>query len=94
MLADELARLEIVVSGRVQGVFFRRATVDEALRLGVGGWVRNRPDGAVEIVAEGKRGNHERMLAWAHSGPPRARVEAVRERWGDYQGEFTGFIMA
>lgn len=94
MPVDELARLEMVVSGRVQGVFFRRAAADEAVRLGLVGWVRNRLDGAVEIAAEGKRGNLETMLAWAHSGPPRARVAAVRERWGAYLGEFTGFNVA
>ena len=94
MPSGDLARLEIIVSGRVQGVFFRRSAADEALRLGLGGCARNRPDGTVEIVAEGSRASLEKILLWAHGGPPRARVDELREQWGDYLGQFTGFRVA
>jgi acylphosphatase len=91
MTDDQPARLHLIVTGRVQGVFFRRATADEAYELGISGWARNRPDGSVEIVAEGKRRNLEMLLAWAHSGPPHARVDAVEAQWEQYSAEFAQF---
>ncbi len=87
------SRLHLVVSGRVQGVFFRQATVDEACSLGLTGWVRNRPDGRVEIVAEGSRANLEMLLAWAHRGPPAARVDQVEASWLECRQEFRSFAM-
>jgi acylphosphatase len=82
----------VIVRGRVQGVFFRRATMDEGRSLGLTGWVRNLASGEeVEIVAEGARPNLQMLWAWAHTGPPGARVEEVTEEWSDYRGEFTSF---
>jgi acylphosphatase len=81
----------MIVSGRVQGVLFRRATADKAHRLDLTGWVRNRLDGSVEIVAEGKRPNLETLLAWAHRGPPYAGVDGVDVEWEQYQAEFPRF---
>jgi acylphosphatase len=82
----------MVVRGRVQGVFFRRATMEEGRGLGLTGWVRNLPSGEeVEIEAEGLRRNLQMLWAWAHTGPPGARVENVIEEWSDYRGEFTSF---
>jgi len=89
---DDRARLHLVARGRVQGVFFRRAAMDEARGLGLTGWVRNLPSGEeLEIVAEGPRRNLQMLWAWAHSGPPGARVEDVTEEWSEYRGEFTSF---
>ena len=89
---DDRARLRLIVRGRVQGVFFRRATMDEARSLGLTGWVRNHHSGEeVEILAEGLRRNLQMLWAWAHTGPPGARVENVTEEWSDYRGEFTLF---
>jgi acylphosphatase len=85
------ARLSLAISGRVQGVGFRASAYDEARSLGLAGWVRNRPGGEVEIVVEGKRENLEMLLAWAHSGPPGARVVQVREEWAKPTGEFADF---
>ena len=93
MTKDEPARVRIIATGRVQGVFFRRAAADQAHKLGVNGWARNLSDGSVEIVAEGKRRNLERLLAWANKGPPHARVDAVQAHWEPYQGEFGQFQM-
>jgi len=87
----ELARLHILVGGRVQGVCFRQATVDEAQGLGLTGWVRNRLDGRVEIVAEGKRANLEMFLAFAHSGPRMARVDQVETTLLEFRDEFRDF---
>ena len=71
-----------IVHGRVQGVFFRAGTRDEALRLGVGGWVRNLPDGTVEVSAMGGEPELQALLDWLHHGPPGARVERVDVEWG------------
>jgi acylphosphatase len=80
-------RRRAVVYGRVQGVFFRDACRFEAERLDLGGWVRNRPDGTVEIEVEGPEEAVDSLLGWARLGPPRARVERVtvedREPLGD-----------
>jgi acylphosphatase len=74
-------RLRAVVRGRVQGVGFRYSTEDEANRLGLAGWVRNLPDGGVELEAEGEQGALDRLLAFLRQGPPAARVQTVVEEW-------------
>lgn len=66
-----------LVAGRVQGVFFRASTRDEALRLGLDGWVRNLPDGRVEAWAVGPATVLEEFETWLRRGPPRARVVAL-----------------
>ena len=70
-------RRRVIVHGRVQGVFFRDSTRREADGAGVAGWVRNRPDGTVELHAEGPPGAVESLLAFARTGPPSASVERV-----------------
>lgn len=67
----------MIVRGRVQGVFFRDTCRREAVGRGVAGWVRNRPDGAVEAVFEGAAENVEAMCAWCAAGPAYAWVEHV-----------------
>jgi acylphosphatase len=67
-----------MISGRVQGVGFRYSMVEEAERLGVTGWVRNRRDGTVEAVVDGDPHAVEAILAWARRGPPSARVTGVQ----------------
>jgi acylphosphatase len=88
---DGKVRLSLTISGRVQGVGFRASASDEARSLGLAGWVRNRATGEVEIVAEGKRENLEMLLAWAHSGPPGARVVHLQEEWAPATGDFSDF---
>lgn len=73
-------RRHLIVIGRVQGVFFRQSTLHEAQRLNLGGWVRNMPDGSVEIEVEGEEQTVAELVRWAHSGPPSARVESVQQR--------------
>jgi acylphosphatase len=75
--ADALVRVRVVVTGRVQGVWFRESCRQRAREESVGGFVRNRVDGAVEAEFEGRPAAVERMVAWCHDGPPRARVDAV-----------------
>jgi len=86
-----MKRIHATVRGVVQGVGFRMFTAREARRLGVHGYVRNLPDGGVEIVAEGDADAVDQLAAWAHRGPPAARVDAVEVRPADPTGEFTGF---
>ena len=89
--AQARARLSLRIKGRVQGVGFRYSAVDEALRLGITGWVRNTPDGDVELVAEGGKEALRRLAAWGHVGPPGALVTEVEESWLPYSGEFDSF---
>ena len=84
-------RIHLVVRGRVQGVYLRASSVREAKRLGLTGWVMNRPDGAVEIVAEGEEDQVKDFLAWAQRGPSTARVDKVDTRWKSYTGEYAAF---
>ncbi len=72
-----LIRIHAVISGRVQGVYFRASTVDEARKLGLCGWVRNRSDGKVETEIQGEETEVRRLLNWLHKGPPMAAVSGV-----------------
>jgi len=87
----EKARAHVIIKGRVQGVFFRSSTQDEAIRLGLTGWVRNCPDSSVEAVFEGDKKVIEEIIKWCHKGPPWARVNEVKVSWEPYQGEFIRF---
>jgi acylphosphatase len=86
MTVDRIRR-RVVVHGRVQGVFFRGSTQDEARRAGIDGWVRNRPDGAVEAVFEGEADAVEQLVSYCHSGPPWARVTHIEVIEEAPQGE-------
>ena len=85
------ARAHVIVSGTVQGVFFRARTVDRANQLGVMGWVRNTPEGKVEAVFEGDRGRVEAMIEFCRKGPEGAEVKGIEVEWEEYKGEFSGF---
>ena len=85
------ARLHVLIEGRVQGVFFRAATKDEARARGLTGWVRNLPDGRVEAVFEGDKRVVENMLVWCHEGPPYAYVNRVEVEWQAYIGDLADF---
>ncbi|MCK9230236.1 MAG: acylphosphatase [Syntrophales bacterium] len=79
-------RVRILVSGRVQGVFFRAHTLEEARRRSIGGWVRNLPDGRVEVLAEGENRAVNEFVAWCRRGPRFARVlqvDVMEERPGE-----------
>ncbi|MFA5943361.1 MAG: acylphosphatase [Candidatus Thermoplasmatota archaeon] len=79
-------RLRVLVSGRVQGVWFRESTRQEADRLGVAGWVRNLPDGRVEAVFEGPLMEVEALVSWCRRGPANAAVERVDSAPEEPQG--------
>ena len=84
-------RVHVYISGRVQGVWFRSYTQEEARRLGVKGWVRNLPDGRVEAVFEGDEDAVSAMVRWCHIGSPSARVTGVEVYEEPYTGEFSDF---
>lgn len=78
--------VEVVVTGHVQGVFFRAGAQEQAERLGVHGWARNEPDGTVRLHLEGERDAVEEMVAWCHEGSPRAQVSDVRRHDREPEG--------
>lgn len=80
-----------MVTGKVQGVYFRLAMLEEAERRGVTGWVRNRSDGAVEGVLEGGRLAVQQVLDWCRTGPPGAAVKRVEIAWQAPSGEYQDF---
>jgi len=88
------ARAHLMIRGRVQGVFYRAETMDQARALGLVGWVRNRRDGAVEVVAEGERDRIEQLIAWCWQGPSLAHVTEVEVEWLAPAGEFSEFRVA
>ena len=87
----EKVRAHTIITGVVQGVFFRMETQRAAEKFGVQGWVRNKRDGSVEAVFEGDKDRVESVLQWCHQGPPRSVVNKVDVQWQDYGGEFSGF---
>ncbi|MFQ5484896.1 MAG: acylphosphatase [Desulfobacterales bacterium] len=84
-------RAHAIISGRVQGVFFRMETCHAAERYGVFGWVRNRRDGTVEALFEGDKNGVESILQWCKKGPPHSEVKDIKVSWDTYLGEFTKF---
>ena len=81
--------LHLHIYGRVQGVWFRESMRQEAVRLGITGWVQNRAEGSVEAVIAGDEAAVSTMLDWCHTGPPKARVEKVEH--AATVGSFSGF---
>lgn len=76
----DIETLEVVVTGKVQGVGFRAATVRHAHLYKVNGWVRNAPDGSVEALLQGPVDHIDQLLSWLHKGPDRAQVDHVETR--------------
>ncbi len=87
----ETVRAVALISGRVQGVFFRASTREVAERLGLKGFVRNLPLVKVEAVFEGPRDKVQEALDWCHQGPPGAEVRQVRVSWVEPVGDEDGF---
>lgn len=89
---SDLASVQAVVYGRVQGVFFRAFTEERARRLGLTGYVRNLATGeAVEVRAEGERNKLEMLISYLKIGPPPARVSRVATKWSEYTGKYFDF---
>jgi acylphosphatase len=86
-----MVRVHILVSGLVQGVFFRFNTMRKALEFGVRGWVKNRKDGKVEVLCEGPEKNVKMLIEWCIKGPEGAFVSNTELIWEEYEGEFETF---
>jgi len=91
---DTKTRAHAIISGRVQGVFFRMETKQAADRFGVSGWVRNLKDGTVEALFEGEKDRVDAVIDWCREGPQHADVTDVAVTWREYSGEFSGFNIA
>jgi acylphosphatase len=87
----DLTSVRATVYGRVQGVFFRYFVARRASELGINGYVRNLPQGTVEVMAEGERKPLERLLGYLREGPPAAKVDKVAVEWGEYTGNYADF---
>lgn len=88
-----MAAARFLVSGKVQGVWFRASTRDEALRLGLRGCARNLDDGRVEVIAVGTDDAVEQLARWLNHGPPLARVELVERHAADEGAAVAGFLI-
>jgi acylphosphatase len=86
-----MVRAHILVSGRVQGVFFRSETSYEAEKQGVKGWIRNLPDGKVEAIFEGEEESVKELVEFCRQGPRGAKITKVDVKWENYKGEFRSF---
>jgi acylphosphatase len=84
-------RAHVFVSGRVQGVFFRVKTRNEAEKRTVTGWIRNTSRNRVEAIFEGEKANVEQLINFCRRGPPNARVTGIDFQWETYTGEFEAF---
>ena len=84
-------RAHVIISGHVQGVFYRAHTRDFARKFNVNGWVKNRTDGRVEAVFEGDEEDVKSIIDWCNDGPPGASVAGVEVRWEEHKADFKGF---
>jgi acylphosphatase len=85
-------QVHVVISGKVQGVWYRASTKKKAEELGLTGWVKNTADGNVEAVFEGDASMVDEMVAWCWIGPPLARVTDVKVTRREANGKFTDFM--
>ena len=85
-------RAHLLISGHVQGVFFRQSTLIEAQGLGVKGWVRNLMDGRVEAVFEGEEHAVKMLVNYCRQGPPAAKVKYLDVSYEPFKGEFSNFV--
>ena len=84
-------RVAILVSGLVQGVFYRAETKGKAAELNLVGWVKNESDGSVKIMAEGEEKDLEKLIEWAKKGPTLAKVDKIEVKWDKGRREFKDF---
>jgi len=86
-------RAHLLISGIVQGVFFRHYTFEKAHQLGLSGWVKNLANGQVETIFEGPKDKIDEMIKWCHHGPPSAQVTKVDIKWETADGSLKRFAI-
>ncbi len=89
----ENARVLLKIYGRVQGVFFRDSAQKQAQALNLTGWVKNKSDGTVEILAEGNKEKLQEFINWCQQGSEKAQVSKIETDWQNYQAEFNDFLI-
>lgn len=83
----------LIISGRVQGVFYRASCQEVAESYGLKGYVKNLPTGQVEVLVQGEKEKIEKLIEWCKKGPSDARVSDVNVEWGDISADFDGFVI-
>ena len=83
--------VHILVTGKVQGVFFRQATKVVAVKNNVTGWVKNLESGQVEILLEGDAQNVNSVIDWCHNGPANSRVDEIKIKQKEFSGQYSNF---
>ena len=86
-----MPQVHLVISGKVQGVFYRASCQEVAQRLDLAGWVRNLPTGQVEVLAHGEKEKIEKFIEWCKKGPPGAKVGEVKIKWQNNPNKFVQF---
>ena len=89
--SSDYIRVHLIISGKVQGVYFRKHTQDISLQNNVYGWVKNLLNGDVECVLEGLKSNIDKVMIWCHQGPPNSRVDNVEIKYEEFTGHFNEF---
>lgn len=90
-MPNELKRVEIKITGQVQGVFFRQGVGEIAEKFGLTGWVKNEQDGSVWVVAEGRKEDLQKLVEWCRKGTDWSRVDDIKIKWQEASGEFKKF---
>jgi acylphosphatase len=85
--------LHLIIKGRVQGVFYRQSTRKKALDLELTGYVKNLPNGNVEVVAEGEEIKLQQLLEWCKRGPQYSEVEKIEEQWSEHTTHYNNFFI-
>ena len=86
-----MKRIHLIISGLVQGVGYRAWVIEQANRLGISGWVKNLPDGSVEVAAESGEKTLKQFITVCRKGPPEARVDQTDVQWEQITGGYDGF---
>lgn len=86
-----MQQARLVISGKVQGVFYRASCQDVAISYRLFGYAKNLPSGQVEVIAQGEKENIKRLIEWCKKGPPHAKVADVKVEWQSVQEQFSGF---
>ena len=84
----------LIISGKVQGVFYRDSCQEIAQGLILTGWVKNMPNGQVEVLVQGEKEKIEKLIEWCKKGPPEARIDNVEVRWNRIVNNFESFFIS